>query len=223
MKKSILITLDAGHGGKDPGAVGPNGTKEKDVVLNVVNYTAEILQDHGVGVHLTRSTDKKLGLKQRASLANAKRSDLFVSVHCNSAEKAAQGIETFVARGSTVSPPYAESVQDALTSAFPSLDDRGVRRANFTVLTKTAMPAILAELAFIHTVEGEKHLASDSNQYLYATALANGILKSFGIPLPTTPVIPSDPEEPVAHLPVGLADIIKEHTAAIDAAVDQYS
>lgn len=91
------IVLDPGHGGHDPGAVGPNKLYEKDVVLDIALKLKKILQeDPAVEVFLTRETDIFIPLEQRTAIANSKNADLFVSVHANaSPRKAAKGIETY--------------------------------------------------------------------------------------------------------------------------------
>lgn len=91
------IVIDPGHGGHDPGAVGPNRLYEKDVVLDIALKLRKILAaDPSVEVFLTRDTDIFIPLEQRTAIANSKNADLFVSVHANaSPRKAAKGIETY--------------------------------------------------------------------------------------------------------------------------------
>ncbi len=93
--KSVVI--DAGHGGKDPGAIGPTGLKEKDVTLRIAKRVAAILQrEFGMEVHLTRKKDKFITLERRTAIANAKKADLFISIHVNSARnRRLRGIETY--------------------------------------------------------------------------------------------------------------------------------
>ena len=97
--KNKVIVLDAGHGGEDAGAVGPNKRYEKVVNLNVTKYLASILKQRGYTVYLTRSNDKFIKVMDRTILANEKNADLFMSIHTNAVpkEKAKEvdGIETF--------------------------------------------------------------------------------------------------------------------------------
>ncbi|GJQ07896.1 N-acetylmuramoyl-L-alanine amidase [Capnocytophaga cynodegmi] len=98
-KKPIFkVVLDAGHGGKDPGKVAPNKLYEKDVVLNIVLEAGKILEQHAdIKVVYTRKTDVFVDLYERGAIANKAKADIFVSVHCNAADKkTAQGAETFV-------------------------------------------------------------------------------------------------------------------------------
>jgi len=89
------IMLDAGHGGKDPGAVS-NGIREKDINLRFVKILGKKLQAKGFNVVYTRTTDIFIPLEQRTAMANVKKADLFLSVHCNAnRSKRINGMETY--------------------------------------------------------------------------------------------------------------------------------
>jgi N-acetylmuramoyl-L-alanine amidase len=94
-----VVVIDAGHGGKDPGKVGPNGLPEKQITLAVARQLAAVLKDRGYEVHLTRSTDTLIALADRPRLANRWKSGrpatLFVSLHANSGVAGARGFETY--------------------------------------------------------------------------------------------------------------------------------
>jgi N-acetylmuramoyl-L-alanine amidase len=91
------IVVDAGHGGKDPGAIGPRGTKEKDVTLAMALKLAKRLkQEFGCQVILTRDKDVYLALEERTALANRVGADLFISIHANaSRNRSVRGVETY--------------------------------------------------------------------------------------------------------------------------------
>ncbi len=91
------IVIDAGHGGKDPGAIGHSGLQEKDVVLKLSGYLKEELEKKGFSnIYLTRNSDVFLPLEERTAIANAKKADLFISIHANSEPMGvARGIETY--------------------------------------------------------------------------------------------------------------------------------
>lgn len=90
------VVIDPGHGGHDSGAVGRRGTLEKDVSLSVSRKLAEILADAGFEVVLTRDEDTFVRLEDRARIANEFKGDLFISIHCNSAEnRKLRGVETY--------------------------------------------------------------------------------------------------------------------------------
>lgn len=92
-----LIVLDPGHGGNDPGAIGPNGLQEKDVVLGVALRVKNYLQQNPVDVVITRDDDYFVTLKNRAIFANKKDADLFVSIHCNaSRSRDAKGTRSYI-------------------------------------------------------------------------------------------------------------------------------
>lgn len=216
------IILDPGHGGSDSGALGPSGLKESDVNLAVSLKLAKKLEPYPVTVVLTRDDDSTMSLGARVSLANKVKGKkrFFISIHCNSAKNPAYGIETFCARQTKSGYPFAENVHESLIDVFDETPDRGVKRANFTVLKKTQMPAVLAELEFIHTVKGEDILRNEINQDWYAAALSRGILRELGI----TPALKvKDPAEPVACDAVELADIVRQHAIELIAASGRYT
>ena len=91
------IVLDPGHGGKDPGALGPGGSAEKDIVLSIAKkLAAKLKNEMGVQVVLTRKDDRFVALENRTAIANAEDADLFISLHMNaSVNGEAKGIETY--------------------------------------------------------------------------------------------------------------------------------
>lgn len=94
-----VVVIDPGHGGRDPGKVGPGGIMEKNVTLTVATRLAALLRANGYEVHMTRSTDTLIALSDRPRLANQWKKDrpatLFVSIHANAAAPSAQGFETY--------------------------------------------------------------------------------------------------------------------------------
>jgi len=112
LRRQPRVVIDAGHGGSDPGSVGPTGFAEKDLVLDLSKRLKALLElELGTEVVLTRSDDKFLALENRTQIANQEHADLFISIHANSSPlKTAQGAETFVLNVNTRS-------NDALTTA----------------------------------------------------------------------------------------------------------
>jgi N-acetylmuramoyl-L-alanine amidase len=91
------VVIDAGHGGKDPGAIGAGRVREKDVVLRVARELAQQLKRDAFEVHLTRADDRFLPLQARTDLANRLNADLFVSIHANaSPRRTTAGVETYL-------------------------------------------------------------------------------------------------------------------------------
>ena len=119
-KISNLIILDPGHGGFDPGAIGPSGLEEKDVNLAITLLAAEILQREGYNVMLTRKDDRFISLKERVEMANRMEALLFVSIHANSANTTySEGIETFIAPNKVASSQLlANALQRNLLKEF---------------------------------------------------------------------------------------------------------
>jgi N-acetylmuramoyl-L-alanine amidase len=98
--RTRVVVIDPGHGGRDPGKIGPNGLREKDVTLLISQRLAAVLRDRGYEVHLTRTTDTLIALADRPRLANQWRGDrpvaVFLSIHANAAPStSARGFETF--------------------------------------------------------------------------------------------------------------------------------
>jgi N-acetylmuramoyl-L-alanine amidase len=186
--------LDAGHGGKDFGAVGAGGTREKDVALAVVLLTGSILIGAGVDVFYSRKDDRFLELSERAKMANSLGVDRFLSVHCNSAKVPAEGFEVFTTPGQTRADAFATELFKSFGVEFPTqpkrvdtTDGDPDKEANFAVLRLSSMPAALFELGFIHTPGGEAFLKNPVNQARFAKALAAGVLSDLGLASATAP------------------------------------
>lgn len=176
----MRIVIDPGHGGSDPGAVGPNGLKEAHVNLAVALKVAEKLRKAGVEVKLTRTSDVFVDLQPRCDIANSWMADYFVSIHCNAASTPqAHGTETYCYKFGGKGEVLAKAIQAQLI-AVTGRANRGVKEANFYVLRKTNMPAVLTELAFISNREEERLLASTTYQEKCAMAIAKGIGKVIG-------------------------------------------
>jgi len=155
--EKMIVCIDPGHGGPDPGAVSPEGIQEKKVNLSVAKRVAEYLRRADVQVVLTRDTDKELvlgnddaaELRARAKVANDAKADFFLSIHCNAASTPdAEGFEVYHYPGSTKGAMLATKIADAYALAS-GLKRRKVASANFQVLRDTVMPAALVELGFL--------------------------------------------------------------------------
>ena len=94
-----IVVLDAGHGGKDPGAIGKHGTKEKDVALDITKRAGHLLEKSGINVVYTRDEDVFIPLLDRTKIANESKGKLFVSIHANANKnRKVQGFETYLLR-----------------------------------------------------------------------------------------------------------------------------
>ncbi|AVQ40668.1 hypothetical protein C7M56_13145 [Clostridium botulinum] len=176
------VIVDAGHGGYDSGAVGPTGVKEKDITLKVALKLGNILENNGVKVIYTRTSDnvswpsnESQDLAARVAIANSNNTDLYVSIHANSFNGSANGTETYYYSGSAKGKEAAEAVQKELVNAI-GLYNRGTKTAGYYVLKNTISPSILVELGFIDNRNEEILLNSDWFQQKCAEAIAKGIL-----------------------------------------------
>jgi len=112
------VVIDSGHGGNDPGAIGRNGLKEKDVNLDIAKRLSSLLRAEGVATVLTRSTDKFVPLSTRVSMANHSGADLFISLHSNAARsRSLSGFEVYY-----VAPSVSDSKRAALTARSTALN-----------------------------------------------------------------------------------------------------
>lgn len=172
------IMLDAGHGGKDPGAV-YNGRQEKDDALALTLAIGEILQERGVDVLYTRTTDVYESPYQKAMEANAAGVDFFVSIHRNSypTDNAVSGVESLIYDRSGIKLEMAENINDQLESiGFVNL---GIKeRPGLVVLRRTKMPAVLVEVGFINS-DTDNQIFDDNFDNI-ALAIAEGILETLG-------------------------------------------
>lgn len=168
------IMLDAGHGGRDPGAVF-NGRQEKDDTLRLTLAIGEIFQNNGVDVEYTRTTDVYTSPYERAMKANNAGVDFFISIHRNSfpTDNEVFGVESLVYDLSGIKYQMAQDINDQLEAiGFVNL---GVKaRPNLVVLRRTRMPAVLVEVGFIDSNVDNRLF--DDNFDDIAQAIASGIL-----------------------------------------------
>ncbi len=172
---SGTVVIDAGHGGKDPGAISVRGFYEKTVNLKVAKKTAAKLRQRGLNVVMTRQSDRFVELERRAEIANQHRADLFVSIHADSClNRSVKGFSVYVARNA----PYqsrvaAKAIAQRMSQISP--DGKGIKKADFRVLVKTKMPAVLVEMGYISNHGEALLIASDSFQDEVAQAICDGI------------------------------------------------
>lgn len=176
---TLKVCIDAGHGGKDPGAV--NGSKHEAVAaLAIAKKVGAKLKAKGVTVKYTRTSDKYVTLEKRCDISNAFDADAFVSIHLNAATNTdATGIETWRHRNvGEGTKELADAVQSELISVVGA-KDRGVKTTtSLYVLRKTTAHAVLVECGFISNNEEARLLFNDKYQEKIATAIANGVYKA---------------------------------------------
>lgn len=170
------VMLDAGHGGINPGAVYA-GRQEKDDALNLTLAVGEILQNNGIDVEYTRTTDIYQTPFEKAQIANDAGVDFFISLHRNSfpEDNVVSGVESLVYDLSGIKYEMAENINEQLETV--GFVDLGVKaRPNLIVLKRTKMPAVLVEVGFINS-DIDNQLF-DQNFEAIAQSVANGIIET---------------------------------------------
>ena len=173
---NIVIAIDPGHGGGDPGAIGIGGLQEKDVVSAIAYDVAKILEESGVQVVLTRTDDREIDLEPRVQIAQRANSNLFVSIHANSISldrPEVNGLETYYYSSGN---QLAQVIHDAILQEL-AMTDRGVRQARFYVLRNTSMPAVLVETGFVTGAEDAQNFNDPAWRNQMAEAIAAGIVQ----------------------------------------------
>ena len=157
--------LDFGHGGKDPGAIGPTNLKESDTVLKIGMMVKETLENAFEKVITTRENDKYYSLEYRTKKANTENCDYFISIHLNaSTNKSAKGCEVWLYDENSKLKTLANNICTNLSSKL-NTPNRGVKYSKkLAVLKNTTMPALLVEIDFISNIEVENNLKN--HQYL---------------------------------------------------------
>jgi len=176
-----IIVIDAGHGGKEAGAMGPTEVPEKNINLEISKYLKQELEKNGATVVMTRDEDNYVDLYKRVDIAKKYDADILVSVHNNSLP---DGKNPYEEHGTTTyyyhsqAENLANKVQQNLVKAT-QFDDKGIKHGSF-VLTRPTMPVcILVEVGFmINPFEYEK-LLMPKYQKIYALGIANGIKEYF--------------------------------------------
>jgi len=172
------VVVDAGHGGKDKGAMRQlNGQwiLEKDLNLAMALKVRKALEDRGVTVIMTRSTDEFLPLPTISEISNRNRPDVFVSVHHNaSTNPGLSGIETYYYQ--PYSKPLADKIHHYMVNSISS-SNRGVRRARFYVINHTIAPSVLCEVGYVSNNDELSELVTAARQNAAANAIAEGVVK----------------------------------------------
>jgi N-acetylmuramoyl-L-alanine amidase len=179
-QERVLVTIDPGHGGKDPGAIGIGDLREVDVILPIAQKVATILREKGIEVHMTRDNDDFVGLDERVNMSRQAGATLFVSIHANSIDDRpdVHGLETY---HYNIGEAFADTVHNTILDYFNTkkripLEDRRVRSARFLVLRKSSIPAILVETGYISSPEESPQLGDIKYQTIMAEAISQGIL-----------------------------------------------
>lgn len=188
-KDKITILLDAGHGGFDPGKVGVNGAKEKDINLSIAMKLKELLIQNDINVVMTREEDKGLysegdsnkkrtDMSKRVALINNSGALIAISIHQNSfTQEDQKGAQVFYYSNSAIGKEYAELMQDQLKK---SLQDGNRRFAkandNYYLLKKVSCPIVIVECGYLSNYEEATMLVEDKYQDKLAWSIHLGLL-----------------------------------------------
>ena len=169
--------LDFGHGGKDPGAIGPTNLKESDVALKIGMIIKENLENALEKVITTREDDKYYSLDYRTKKANTENCDYFISIHLNSAtNSSAKGCEVWLYNENSKLKNLANNLCNNLSTKMDT-PNRGVKYSkNLSVLKNTKMPALLIEIDFISNKEVENNLRNDNHLKNIADTISSTLL-----------------------------------------------
>ena len=187
----ITIVIDAGHGGRDGGSVGVNGTIEKEINLKYALTLKEKLVDSGYRVELTRRTDdglysetasnKKMSdMRARFNIIQKTNPNLVISIHMNSFNSpTARGAITYYRNGDEASKRCADLVQASLNTYCEAPSAQG-KVGDYYILNCSYYTSILIECGFISNPEEERLLNTDSYREKFIDAVYSGILLYFG-------------------------------------------
>ncbi len=174
------IVIDAGHGGKDPGAISSNQKiLEKDIALDTALLLKNRLQDAGTNVVLTREKDIYLSLDDRVNISHHHNADAFISLHYDAVEQAntMSGTTTYYQEDSNLE--LAQTVNQYLSQNGP-LPNNGVRLADYKVLRTNRQPAILLELGYMNHSTDTQHISTLSYQSSVVEAIYQGLREYYG-------------------------------------------
>ena len=182
--KGKIIAIDPGHGGTDVGAIGAKGTYEKNITLPISLKVQEKLAAKGAKVVMTRTADKDVNgphadavseLQARVDIGENGKADVFVSIHIDSfVNGEVGGITSYYMAGSSYGNALAAYIHRRMNKAV-DFGDRNVRTADFYVLNKSSMPAVLLEIGFISNPSQEKALNDPATQDKIAQSIVEGI------------------------------------------------
>ncbi|PWA12882.1 hypothetical protein DCC39_03155 [Pueribacillus theae] len=174
-----IVVLDPGHGGHDPGTQG-NGLVEKELNLDIALRTKSLLEQRGFKVIMTRSSDVFIELRDRSRIANSSGADIFVSIHGNSFNGSAKGVETFWygTYEKQNSIRLAHNLQNRVVEKTNSYYRR-VAEGNFHVIRETKIPSALIETGFLDHPADAANLKKSSFRQRIAEGILLGIIDYF--------------------------------------------
>ena len=189
-KPEYTIVIDAGHGGRDGGAIGVSGVTESELNLKYAKELKSLCEDFGIGVVMTRSdmnglydesapNKKKSEMERRKNIINSSGADLVISIHMNSFPlPSSNGAYVFYANGSGEGYNLAKSVQTSLCQSFDNAREY-VSVGDYFVLNYSSIPSVLVECGFLSNPQEEANLKSDEYCQKFCYSLLVGLLSYF--------------------------------------------
>lgn len=180
---TVLIVVDSGHGGGDPGKVGINGALEKDVNLKISKKVEKLLKKNNIQVVMTREDEKGLAdskvedMKTRVSIINEKKPTLAVSIHQNSyGQESIHGAQVFYYSHSKEGEKAAKIMQEALLTADSENKRQAKANDTYYMLKRTEVPVIIVECGFLSNQKEAEKLVTEEYQEKIAEAVCEGVL-----------------------------------------------
>lgn len=181
--EELVIVVDSGHGGSDPGKIGVNDVHEKDINLQIAQKVQNLLEEKQIKVIMTRKDENSLAsgkvedLKARVELINQTKPALAVSIHQNSYPDAAiHGAQVFYFTHSKAGENAAKVIQEALREVDAENHRQAKANDTYYMLKKTEVPIVIVECGFLSNVKEAKQLCEDAYQTEIASAIVKGIL-----------------------------------------------
>lgn len=186
--ESYLVVIDPGHGGIDPGMLGVNDTIEKEINLSIAYILKEKLEEQGMSVVLTRTTDdglyeetdinKKIAdMKKRCEIITESKADIVVSIHQNSfSDSRVNGAQVFYYKHSVEGQKLAQCIQDCMKEQVDESNNRKIKaNDSYYMLIHTPCPTVIVECGFITNYDEAALLVTEEYQRIVADAIAAGI------------------------------------------------
>lgn len=180
----VKIVIDSGHGGQDPGKIGVNGAKEKDVNLAIAKKLQAVLEEKGIEVVMTRTDSGRLAgsqvedLKARVDLIDSEGPLLAVSIHQNSyPQESVRGPQVFYFQHSEKAKAAAAAIQEELKLMDPDHAREMKDNTTYYMLKNTKAPVVIVECGFLSSPDDAQLLIEEEYQQTLAQTIGNGVLK----------------------------------------------
>ena len=191
-KPVYTIVIDSGHGGRDNGCSGKNGSIESEINLNISRKLKTYLETLGIRIVMTRSDGNGLykadaenyklsDMEKRIEIINNAKPDMVISIHQNSyTDNSQRGAQAFYREGDDLSMEFATSIQSQLLSQLPSARMEA-NDGDYYILNECAVPAVIVECGYLTNTEEEGLLMTEEYRSKVAYAITCGVIKYFDL------------------------------------------